>query len=309
MKILEIQPKEIDISLYKKRTALDEDAEHLITEDTLITTNGIPVLLYCKLTQPTEALRWAVQTVKYSSSVRTRGLKSSSVVFGYTPKIAMRNDYCTATALANNQPKQHYVITEFAKSLTQYYQNSFPEVFHKHTEIVEEKIRGEWIIEGTPFTSGIINKDSALKYHFDAGNFKGVLSNMVAFKQGVSGGRLVLPAYNIKLEIEDNSLTVFDGQSILHGVTPFEKTAENGYRYTIVYYSLEQMWKCETITNELIQTRKRKTIRENNRINPEHIAKLRKRLGQFEAEVDKEMQTAMTKNKQKGIDLKIDKFK
>lgn len=309
MQILEITPKDIDISLYKKRTALDEDAEHLITEDTLITTNGIPVLLYCKLTEPTDALKWAVQTIKYSSSVRTRGLKSASTVFGYSPKLAMRNDFCTATAMANNFPKQHYLVTEFAQHLTQYYQDNFPEIFHKHQEIVEEKIKDQWVIPGTPFTSGIINKDSALKYHFDAGNFKGVLSNMVAFKQGVIGGRLVLPAYNIKLEIADNTLTVFDGQSILHGVTSFEKEASNGYRYTIVYFSLEQMWKCETVTNELIQTRARKKQRELNRINPEHIAKLQKRLGKFQEEVDEDLRVAIVKNKEKGMDIKVDKFK
>ena len=49
MKTIEIQPREIDIDLFKKRTALDSDAENLITEDTIITTNGQPVIMYCKL--------------------------------------------------------------------------------------------------------------------------------------------------------------------------------------------------------------------------------------------------------------------
>ena len=40
----------------------------------------------------------------------------------------------------------------------------------------------------------------------------------------------------------------------------YDKTKEidDSYRYTIVYYSLEQMWKCETITDEIIRIRKKK---------------------------------------------------
>mgnify|MGYP003336309376 FL=1 len=161
---------------------------------------------------------------------------------------------------------------------------------------LEEKIKNEWVIKGTPFTSGIVNKDNPLKYHFDSGNFKGVLSNMVAFKKNMNGGRLIIPAYNIKLEIEDGSLSVFDGQSILHGVSPFDKKNNDAYRYTIVYYSLEQMWKCETINDELIRIRAKKKEREFNRLNPEHLKTLVKRKDELEKGSNKEF-VAHFKNK------------
>lgn len=296
MRIIEIQPREIDIDLFKKRTALDTDAENLITEDTIITTNGEPVIMYCKLKENLNNLRWAVNNIKYTQGKRTRGLISQSAVFGYKPKIAMRQDFCSATAMSRNHAKEHFIITDFAKNLTGYYESAFPDVFSKHKEVVQEKIRDEWVIKGTPFTSGIVNKDNPLKYHFDAGNFKGVLSNMVAFKKNMNGGRLVIPTYNIKLEIEDGSLSVFDGQSILHGVSPFEKKTEDAYRYTIVYYSLEQMWKCETITDELIRIRAKKKEREFKRLDPEHLKKLMKRKSELEQGSDKEFM-AHFKNK------------
>jgi hypothetical protein len=289
MQVIEIQPKEIDIASFKKRTALDSDAEHLIKEDTVITTNGVPVIMYCKIKENLDALRWSVCSIPYSKSDRTGGLVTQSAIFGYKPKISMRSDFCSATAMARTYPKQHYVITEFAKNLTNYYNEHFPEVFSKHTEIVEHKVKKDWVIDGSPFTSGIVNKDNPLKYHFDAGNFKGVLSNMVAFKKNIIGGRLIIPAYNIKLEIQDGSLSVFDGQSILHGVSPFEKTNEDAYRYTIVYYTLEQMWKCETITDELIRIRKKKKEREFNRLNPEHMEKLKEIKSNIDKKVQKEL--------------------
>ena len=302
MKIIEIQPKEIDIDKFKKRTALDSDAEILITEDVIITTNGIPVIMYCKLSEDLDPLRWSVNSIPYGKTIRTGGLSTQSNIFGYKPKIPMRSDYCTATAMAQNYPKQHHIITSFASNLTKYYEENFPEVYEKHNSVVEEKIRAEWRIDGSPFTSGIVNKDNPLKYHFDAGNFKGVLSNMVAFKHNMVGGRLIIPSYNIKLEIQDGTLTVFDGQSILHGVSPFEKKTEtdDAYRYTIVYYSLEQMWKCETISDELIRIRKKKKEKEFKRLDPAHLNKLKEMGEGHKQKADKDYETVIKKNISKG---------
>lgn len=289
MKIIEIKPKEIDIELYKKRTALEKDADNIINEDTIITTNGQPVILYCKLKENLENLRWAVKNLKYTKGQRSRGVVSQSTIFGYKPKVPMRQDYCSATSMAKNNAKEHFIITDFAKNLSNYYADNFKEVFEKHKNIVREKIKNEWVIPGTPFTSGIVNKDNPLKYHFDSGNFKGVLSNMVAFKKNMTGGRLVIPAYNIKLEIEDGSLSIFDGQSILHGVSPFIKQSNHSYRYTIVYYTLEQMWRCNTITEELIRIRQKKKEREHNRLNPEHLEYLKKEKQKLKVSSDKEL--------------------
>jgi hypothetical protein len=88
----------------------------------------------------------------------------------------------------------------------------------------------------------------------------------VAFKKGVEGGRLCCPEFGIKFEIEDNTLLVFDGQSILHGVTPIKKLHPDAYRYTIVYYSLQQMWRCDTVNEEIYRIRKVKKAREFKRL-------------------------------------------
>ena len=133
----------------------------------------------------------------------------------------------------------------------------------------EEKskiIKDEWKIKGTPFSSGIINKNNALKYHYDTGNIKGVYSNMVCFKKNCEGGYLVLPEFDIALEVSNRSIVFFDGQDILHGVSPFQLTTMNGYRFTIVYYTLQQMWKCQEITEEIARIKQRKTEREHRRL-------------------------------------------
>ena len=264
---LEIHPKELEISAFKKRTALEEDCARIIDYDCLVTTNGVPRILYCKVNSDTKALRWAVKTIKYETSDRTAGLKTTSAIFGFSPKVALRKDFCSSTAMARNFPKQHFVICEFSKELTKLYEKYFPETLKRHYELADKKVRKEWNLEGTPFTSGIVNKNNPLKYHHDAGNFKDVLSNMIVFKKGVSGGRLACPEYDVRFECSDNHVVIFDGAEILHGVTPIIRSdSPDSYRYSVVYYSLEQMWKCDSVNEEVERIRKVKKEREFKRL-------------------------------------------
>lgn len=270
MKTIEIRRVKLDPKAFKKRSAFEEDAPTLITGDTLVTENGKPIILYVKLDGiDTSQLRKAVKSIKYATSTRTNGLKTTSAIFGYRPRVVLRNDYCTATAMASEDKKNHDIIAGFAEKLIAYYQHYFPHIFAKHVGIVGAKVKKEWTIKNTPFTSGIVNKNNPLKYHHDSGNFKGVLSNMVVFKRDVKGGHLACPEYGIRLACEDNTLVIFDGQSILHGVTPIQHLTKQAYRYTTVYYSLEQMWKCESVDEELLRIRQKKLERELKRMKGE----------------------------------------
>ena len=88
---------------------------------------------------------------------------------------------------------------------------------------------------------------------------------MIAFRNKIEGGRLSLPEYNLGLEIDDSTVTLFDGQKILHGVTPIQYLSPESYRFTLVYYSLSQMWKCTTPKEELERIKRVKTQRNQDR--------------------------------------------
>lgn len=268
MKILEINPKQVDFKTFKMRSALEEDCSQLVDYDCMITVGGEPRILYCKIGANTQSLRWAVKTIDYEETTRTNGLKTRSAIFGFSPRVVMRKHFCSATAMVANFPKQHYVICKFAEELTALYKVYFPNTLQRHYEMVGDRVKDEWTIQGTPFTSGIVNKNNPLKYHHDAGNFKNVLSNMIVLKNGVSGGRLACPEFDIKFECSDNHVVIFDGAEILHGVTPIIKPEgdDRCYRYSVVYYSLEQMWNCENVNEEVDRIRKVKKEREHRRI-------------------------------------------
>lgn len=270
MKTVEIKRKEVDYADYVKRSAHEDDYETLITEDCLVTEDGKPKILYAKLDKDlTKYVRQAVKNIRYQSSTRTNGLKTTSRIFGYNPRNVLRKDFCSATSLAVESPNEHAIICDFGAELAKLYADHFPEVYKTHEEVTNTKMQHEWTLDQTPFTSGIVNKNNPLKYHFDSGNVKDVLSNMVVFKNGTGGGYLSCPEFNVGFEVADNTVILFDGQNILHGVTPIQKKHPRGYRYSIVYYTLQQIWNCEALDLEMARVRNVKAKREMKRIEPE----------------------------------------
>jgi hypothetical protein len=263
---LEIKRKELDFSQFVKRTALESDFGKLITEDCLITEENVPKILYIKLDCDTSLLRYAVKKINYQTDIRTGGLKTTSRIFGFNPRNPIRRDFCSATSLSHENPKENKIICDFGIELARIYERFFPNIYQQHKTKTESNIRAEWTIGNTPFTSGIVNKNNPLKYHFDAGNTKDVLSNMVVFKKNVSGGFLSCPEFDIGFEVADNTAILFDGQKIIHGVTPIKMLAKSSYRYSIVYYTLEQMWKCLILDEEIARARKVHFVREGRRI-------------------------------------------
>jgi len=251
-----------------RRTPLETDYHKLINHSCMMVDrdSGDLVGVYLIMPKTPIKLLQALLMTKYDKNKRLAGLITHSKIFGYKPREKIRNDFCTATAWAKDHPKTHKIICDFAKELTKYYRKHCAEVFNDHVEIAKEKILPEWTIKGTPFSSGIVNKNNALHYHYDAGNFKNVYSNMVAFRSNVNGGHLSIPEYDIGLEIANNSILLFDGQKILHGVTPIKLMSKNAYRYTIVYYTLQQMWNCEPLTRELLRIKNVRTELEKKRL-------------------------------------------
>lgn len=75
-----------------------------------------------------------------------------------------------------------------------------------------------------------------------------------------------MPEYNIGFECAHNTAMMFDGQESLHGVTPIKRESEMSRRYSIVYYSLRQIWNCLPLDEEIARLRNRKYEVANNRL-------------------------------------------
>lgn len=251
---------------FYKRTALESDFKTLITEDCIVLDEDKNIVfIYCQLPFDDREIIGALDRIEYDTSARTSGLKSTSKIFGYMPRIIMRYDYCRSADLSQKQPHEHAIVCKYGIQIAGLYHKFSPEVYERHEQLMKEKVLDEYSLIDTPFTSGIINKNNPLKYHFDSGNFKGVYSAMAVFKRDIEGGYLSIPEYDVGVELKNNTLFMFDGQQVLHGVTPIKRTSDNSMRYSIVYYSLQQIWNCMPLDEEIARIRDLKTARENKR--------------------------------------------
>jgi hypothetical protein len=266
MNKIAVERRAIDLSAYKLRSAQESDYDALITESAEIYEDGRLMIVYLELDTDPAPIVEALQRVKYVNDFRTDGLPTNSRTFGFLPRNPLRRDFCTATSLAKENPADHALICDYAERVCdRYYELYNPELYQRHKAATQKHVVGEYRIKQSVFTSGIINYNNPLKYHFDSGNFADVWSNMLVFKHKTSGGYLSVPEYGIGFELKHNSLLMFDGQGLLHGVTPIRKHAPDGFRFSVVYYSLRQMWNCAPLDDELIRIRKVKTERERKR--------------------------------------------
>lgn len=229
-------------------------------------TDGQPLVVYLELPPKlTRDLRHHLRNIEYPKvTYRTGGMAASSRIFGYKPRIAVRDDWCSATRLAIEDPVRHQALVDAAQLVEHYYERHNPGRHRIHAEEVD-RVLPEWRMEKSVFTSGIVNHNTALPYHHDAGNFSGVWSAMFTFKHAVAGGHLACPEIDTAFELKDGSLLLFDGQGLLHGVTDMRLRSPDAYRLTVVYYSLKGMWQCLPPDEEVERIQHVRTERERKR--------------------------------------------
>lgn len=230
---------------WQRKPALENDANELIYPPVrLQDENGQDLAYVLPFPEPTAWYENEVlKKIKYNTSTRTSGLKTTSRIFGYRPRNEFRKFYAAdITSLASESPAAHNRIFEMAQKISALYYKISPKEWQDQMHQLE-KVHEDWKIPGTPFTSGIINQSNPLNYHYDSGNFRGVKSAMIVHSHNTAGGNLVFPEYDIKFACPNNSVFIFDGQSILHGVTPIIKQTACAYRYSTVFYSLELLKK------------------------------------------------------------------
>lgn len=264
---VEASRQEIDLEQFRGAYADERHVTRIIEEPAMVYLDGadFPSIVYVELDERLPEAVAALRRIRFSETARTSGMKSTSRTFGYAPKKIVRGEEtCHAAKLAQEDPTAHDAIASLAGTVERHYRELNPQAFAQH-EAVVQKVLPEWRLAEGVFTSGIINRNNKLPYHYDRGNFEECWSNMLVFKRHCAGGNLTCPEVDLCFRLRDHSLLMFDGQSILHGVTPFRITRADGYRYSVVFYSLKQMWKCETRDETVPLTAKRRTERERAR--------------------------------------------
>lgn len=264
-----------DPKLWLRKRPKEEDVGTVYTEPGVYCYGGVPVVVYGRFADRYDRMLWALHTLGYQRESRSTGggaigdrnreKLGESRIFGFRGRIPFGANYCSISSACETHPAQHRIICEFGALLDAIYRTAAPEVAARHATALKATA-ADWIIPGTCFTSGIVNRDNPLRYHFDKGNLRDVMSCMAVFRQMTSGGNLAIPEFGAKWALDDHTYFLFDGQSFLHGVTPIRKLNKRAYRYSVVYYALRAMEKCGTLEEEISRARAEKRAREKRRV-------------------------------------------
>jgi hypothetical protein len=193
-------------------------------------------------------------------STRFAGLPTHSAVFGALPRLTFRNDYCRFTAATTQDPVAWAGAQAVCRMLAGLYAEHLPEAFAAHMAS-SANVRPEWLIDGTPWATLNFNYNFAIPYHRDSGNERAVFSNVLIARRGVVGGRLNLPEFGVALAQRDGHVVIFDGQAVVHGVTPLRRVVAGGYRISLVAYTMQQMRACLAPGDEMARARQVRTDR------------------------------------------------
>lgn len=239
----------------------------LISEPVDIFYNNELVAIYRELPKEIYNISKVItKNTKPVKSSRTIGVPQLSTVYGALPRIAIREDYCRYSKKSKEERKNFYLALELNKKLSEYYKEYFPEKWKNAINFNKENILKDYRPVETPWTNINVNVNQVIKYHRDSGNNKQDLSNVLIIKNGVTGGHLSMPEYNISLHQGDGFMVFFKGQDILHGVTPCNFTSKESYRCSIVNYTLHNLKHCYPYGEELQRVKEVKTRQAKNRL-------------------------------------------
>ena len=248
-----------------------EDYDELITESSAIYCGNELVGIYLKNSGFDEnylnsvLANLAKLKFVFGPKQRMFSLAATAHTFGWMGRRPLRQDFCHMSVMASTHPVLHGQLVNLGVQANDLYKNLLPEIWNSHNAKMEETIRDEYRICGV-YTSGIVNKNSVLGGHVDSNNVPDTWNSQLTLKKGISGGYLAMPELRLGVAVEDNSFLLFKSQQIWHGVTPVYKDKRDSHRYSFVWYSVANLSKCLTPSEELKRIQNLKTNREYERL-------------------------------------------
>lgn len=242
------------------------ELEPNVTQPTIVrdAETGEPVFVLAHLDRAvTGPLRQAARAYPATTTYRMAGSRNVSRTFGFTTARApMRRSSCRPCSGAIDHALAHERIVAAADPLSALLGKILPDRARDDRARAAAAIRPEWILGGW-WTSGVVNFDSPLPYHYDANNLA-CWSAMPVLRRGVRGGHLHVPEYGLVVECRDGDVCYFAGYDLMHATTPIRRVAPDGYRISAVYYTVAGMGQCEEPSAELARGRARQSDREDN---------------------------------------------
>jgi len=163
----------------------------------------------------------------------------STILGSIAPNAVMRRPYPNTSSVHRVKKANTFIKAMWAASVEseKIIKQLTPKIYETQLELFKD-IDKKWRF-GNMFTSSISNFNIAAAYHRDTGNVVGAVNVILTKRNNSDGGSLNVPDYNVTFEQADNSMLVYPAWKNIHGVTPIIKSAEDGYRNSLIFYPLK----------------------------------------------------------------------
>ena len=219
-----------------------------VTEDCIFMSEGKPIGFYIKdvdkynkqLTKLLIVANTEFRSNRVPKSVmqRTSGVKQySTILGGIIPRYSRRD--ATTSSVHRSETAKTFIkaMLGCVKIGEQLIKEITPEIYEKQQEIFKD-VDDNYKL-GTMYTSSISNFNIPANFHTDTGNLRDTVNIIYTKRLNSTGGSLHVPDYNATIEQADNSMLVYPAWRNMHGVTPINQLASNGYRNSLVFYPLK----------------------------------------------------------------------
>lgn len=208
------------------------------------------------------AYRAICKSAGHANVSRTGGSRTDTTSFGYqAAQPLLRRSACKPCGGALIAQRHHHTICEAATDLHTEYERVLPEHADDDHARATTAIHPDWFLGESHWTSGVLNLNSPIAYHYDANNLP-CWSAMVVIRREIRGGHLHVPEYGLVVPCRDGDIVYFPGYETLHSVTPMRRLSPSAYRYTAVYYTVARMAKCGPAAEQVGIAQRRRTATE-----------------------------------------------
>lgn len=150
-------------------------------------------------------------------------------------KMGDRFPECRQTGWSVNHPEIHEAAKPFIDEVSRVYREELPEHYLWQNEFMQ-RVGSEWKFNDT-YTTVTVNRNLRTTYHYDKGDFRGGMGNLVVLI-GNESGALVMPRFRLMLRPRRTDVLLMNVHE-MHGNLPVD-----GERLTAVLYAREHIDEC-----------------------------------------------------------------
>jgi hypothetical protein len=186
---------------------------------------------------PPHVCRWAypVLLIAAKPSQNQKGRRSGTIGFWYEQAGSGENKdrIPTVTAFTRNRPRDWALLQPLLRAMNDLFALHWPKQYAKQQHTIQG-VHSAFRIPGTVFSTAQVNRTERFKAHADSGNSGWSLMTVIDCGK-YRGGLLVLPTYDVAVELRCCDLLLFNGREV-HGNTEFIGKEGRYERLSLVLY-------------------------------------------------------------------------